>query len=171
MPRYILEGVDRSGKSTLANHLKALGFYVVHCPYQPDIENLGIYYQRLISSNLGNVVFDRSFISEFVYGTVLRRHSRISNEIMMDLVALFASTTSEIIYIIDEPRALRDRILETKDAGNHGPVLEHLDALLALYSEVNSAISNNCRVTTVKSSDISRAFVSAFISKTPIDQD
>ncbi|MFF1342085.1 hypothetical protein ACFVYT_30055 [Streptomyces sp. NPDC058290] len=67
----VLEGCDGAGKSTLAALFAARhGFTVIHSPRTPDLT------ARYLAQG-GRLILDRSFISELVYGPLLRGASRI----------------------------------------------------------------------------------------------
>lgn len=77
----ILEGPDGAGKTTLANELVAKGFHYHHCgPYRGVTSGLPrLYVEAMLPTLLGlsDVVMDRSWLSEPVYGPVYRGASRL----------------------------------------------------------------------------------------------
>lgn len=83
-PIIIIEGPDFSGKSTLARHLSSLGYFYLHSSY----ESLRSW-RRTFSANIGKpMVLDRCWISERVYGPVLRPNgdpnSWVQDRILVD---------------------------------------------------------------------------------------
>jgi hypothetical protein len=72
----IVEGAEQSGKSTLSRHLAdTLGFELVH--YGPAPIDFDYYsgYFRDIESRPGGYIYDRSYVSELVYGSLFRRNN------------------------------------------------------------------------------------------------
>lgn len=86
----IIEGPDDSGKSTLANLLSiATGFHTIHSPgvikHNETWDERKYWYHHL--AFLQNIIIDRCFyISEYVYGHVLRNHSMVDKQSMIDFV-------------------------------------------------------------------------------------
>lgn len=78
----ILEGPDGSGKTTLAQDLRHDGLKYEHHGLYPD-DTPEQQYRRYSASILGasliQTVVDRCYLSEFVYGIVMRGHSRLSD--------------------------------------------------------------------------------------------
>lgn len=75
----VLEGCDGTGKTTLAEELKKLGFSYRH-EGPPKTKDLFTYYtNQLLSVAPGrDVVFDRLHLGELVYGPVMRGRSELS---------------------------------------------------------------------------------------------
>ncbi len=97
----ILEGLDGTGKSTLSEKLKQFGYsnlYFAHDPENKDI--YGKYLNILKGGNLQKLILDRSFISEFVYGNVLRGGSRLSESQIQTLAKNYAQKSGRIIYLV-----------------------------------------------------------------------
>lgn len=80
----IFEGVDGSGKSTAArDYARQTGALYVHCGPFPGIGDSQLarfYAEAMMPAILGyqDVVMDRSWISEAIYGTVHRQHDRVA---------------------------------------------------------------------------------------------
>jgi thymidylate kinase len=67
-----IEGVDNSGKSTLAKQLaEAFNLEYRHCA-KPKTDNPFLEYKELIKSVKVPTVFDRGFLGEFVYSQLWR---------------------------------------------------------------------------------------------------
>lgn len=105
----IIEGADGSGKTTLANTLaKQTGFEVVHRT-QPKTEEekarmFEMYVDTIKSGT--NVIFDRCWYSEMVYGPIMRDASVISYPVMYKLERMLAKHGALIIYCTDAPETL-----------------------------------------------------------------
>lgn len=97
----ILEGPDGSGKSTLARrYAQELGFRVLHAGPFPGVDmELPRFYQDMMLPALQgyeNVVMDRSWISEEVYGNAYRNGSNRVGRVyrrMLERVAYRCETT------------------------------------------------------------------------------
>ena len=106
---FILEGPDGSGKTTLANQLsKQTGFKVIH-RVQPKTDEektlMMNQYVRTIRTRK-NMIFDRSWYSEMVYGPVMRDDSVIGYPQMYDLERQLMKAGAMIIYCTDTKAAL-----------------------------------------------------------------
>ena len=84
MALIILEGLDRVGKSTVAEQYKAKGFELIHQGTPPKGQTSGLFVEeqvQLISSAAGkDVVLDRSYYGELVWPKVYGRPSLLDEE-------------------------------------------------------------------------------------------
>lgn len=69
----ILEGLDGTGKTTLKEGLMSYGFHSLHFDYDTTTTNIFDKYSKIISASDKQTVLDRSYISEMVYGNVIRK--------------------------------------------------------------------------------------------------
>ena len=99
----IIEGVDGTGKSTIVNELVNKGFETTHNPYDYKTINVFDKYYRSINDikPYVNIVFDRSFFSEIVYGRVYRNRSRITQEEFRLLLSLLELKKSVLIVYLE----------------------------------------------------------------------
>lgn len=100
----IIEGPDGSGKSTLAAKLsKQTGYPVVHRSQPKNEEErqqmMQMYLDAVKSSD--NVIFDRCWYSEMVYGSVMRDKSYIDDKQMLYLETALAEKGAMIIHCTD----------------------------------------------------------------------
>lgn len=97
----IIEGIDGSGKTTLAKQLSAqTGYPIIHKSNpKDDVEKLRMMgeYLQLVRGNK-NVIFDRCWYSEMAYGPVMRDKSYISFPQMYELERHAAKAGALIIY-------------------------------------------------------------------------
>lgn len=105
----IIEGPDGSGKTTLAEKLsRQTGYPVVHRS-QPKTEEEK---KQMLASYLGaietgkNIIFDRCWYSEMVYGPVMRDESVISYPEMYFIEEKLTKHGALIIYCTDKPKTL-----------------------------------------------------------------
>jgi len=108
----IIEGIDGSGKTTLANQLSKQTGYPIVCRKQPKdadekVRMMGEYLQFIKSNK--NVILDRCWYSEMVYGPVMRDASVISYPQMYDLEQLLAKNGALLIYCTGPEAALWQR--------------------------------------------------------------
>lgn len=110
----MIEGPDGSGKTTLAQRLaKQTGFVYEHRSKPKDEEErrnmLSGYYYGVTSDK--NLIWDRCWYSEIVYGGVMRDQSVITTEEMWDLERTLAACGGGLIIHCteDHPELLWDR--------------------------------------------------------------
>jgi predicted ATPase len=99
----ILEGPDGSGKTTLAKKLVSqTGFKYIHKSYpktQEEMDNMTQDYLDLINTG-DNMIIDRSWYSEIVYGPILRSRSNVSQEQALMLEQAVATRGGLIILAL-----------------------------------------------------------------------
>lgn len=110
----ILEGPDGSGKSTLAEKLhKQTGFQILHRT-QPKTEEdkqrmMDEYIQVLKAGK--NIIMDRAWYSELVYGPVMRDASVLTYPQMYDLERLAAKHGAIVVHCTAPEQTLWKRCL------------------------------------------------------------
>lgn len=105
----IIEGPDGSGKTTLAENLsKQTGYPVVHRSQPKSEEEKRQMYQSYVDiiDTGKNVIFDRCWYSEMVYGPVMRDASVITYPAMYAIEQKLAKHGALIIYCTDKPKTL-----------------------------------------------------------------
>lgn len=105
----IIEGPDGAGKTTLANKLsEQTGYPILHRTKPKSEEEkqvmMGEYLQIVKTGR--NVIFDRCWYSEMVYGPVMRDRSVIDYPQMYALEKRLAKQGALIIYCTDSVAAL-----------------------------------------------------------------
>ena len=111
MPWIILEGLDRTGKSTVADLYKEKGFEIIHMS-APDKKYLEPGYvgpgyvdelMELYVNNSGkDVVFDRSPYGEFVWPDVYNRNPQLSEDDVDALVEIEEQNQTHRILMFDK---------------------------------------------------------------------
>ncbi len=125
MAWIILEGLDRTGKSTVANLYKNKGYQVIHMS-APSKEYLKpgyvgpSYVDEILEMYLkytgADVVFDRSVYGEFVWPEVYGRKAAISDEDMEALQDIEAQNLTQHILLYDPDVASHwQRCVENKE--------------------------------------------------------
>ncbi|MRG27799.1 hypothetical protein [Laceyella tengchongensis] len=136
LPNIVLEGLDRSGKSTIATLLSQSGYQSFHCAYNPGYKDMYQHYVELIEQVQAPVVFDRSFISEEVFGPIWRGRSRLSPIQFHNLLSLLGKRDFVVLYIREKPEIVRQRILETRNEILHQKTLDHFHELIERFDTV-----------------------------------
>jgi thymidylate kinase len=131
----VLEGADQSGKTTFANKLSsALEMPVYHVDNPEEGADQYDYYTRFL--NLGRpVISDRSFVSELVYGPVLRGKSKISPDVQSKIETSFNNANYILVVLNRKNYEWEDRReMYTKDDN---------DLVMTKYIEVFDDIDMN----------------------------
>lgn len=108
----IIEGPDGSGKTTLANYLsKTTGYPIKHRSKPNTPEEKAAMMQSYIDDirSNDNIIWDRCFYSEMVYGPVMRDQSYISLEQMWQLEKELLDQGVLVIYCTDDTLTLWER--------------------------------------------------------------
>lgn len=132
---FIIEGIDGTGKTTLAQQLEAIGWIRFHFGYDAQTTDLFLKYCRVLEHPQFNLlVMDRSFISELVYGPILRESSRLSIAQGIELAQMYAERAAQLVFLsASQATLLQRRASDVKDAS---VLLQHYDALFVRYNEV-----------------------------------
>lgn len=127
----ILEGIDKTGKTTLANLIsKRYGFEIVKCS-QPKGDPYIEYMTKLHQAEGKNVVFDRFYLGELAYGPVFRGKTQLSSEQCRNIELKAMSQGCIVIYCYDIPSKISERF---KSDGETFAKDEHIQRLMELYS-------------------------------------
>jgi hypothetical protein len=130
MPFLLLEGIDRSGKSTVAEHYKKQGYEVVHMDApskkysQPGYSGPS-YFDELVemyTSYIGrNVVFDRTVWGELVWPHVFDRSPQLNEEELEFLRQIEdREGTTRILMVDEDTQGHWQRCVDNKEPINIG---------------------------------------------------
>lgn len=138
--KLIIEGVDGVGKSSVAAALAEDGFNLRHFPYDRSNEDLAKTYRDRIANSHESEIWDRSFISEYVYGTALRGASRLSLDTIVELGRLFVANGGAIAILIADAdeialRMQKDGRAEEFDSVRHTALAEQYGIVAALLAD------------------------------------
>ena len=98
---FILEGENKTGKTTLATLLRdRYGFKVVKCS-QPRGDAYKEYAEKLNAAS-GRTVFDRMYLGELVYGKLYRGGSQLDEVKCRNLDLLAMSKNTIVIHCVDD---------------------------------------------------------------------
>jgi len=105
MALIILEGLDRTGKSTVARYYESLGYHLIHMSapskgttadqYLQDITDL------LSSASTRDIVLDRSHYGELIWSSVYGRSSLLTEEDIESLAEIETAVGVKRILMVD----------------------------------------------------------------------
>lgn len=134
-----LDGSDGAGKTTLAHQLATgHGFTVHHATRTPDGVSLIARYRRILATP-GQLVLDRCFVSELVYGPRYHGRSRITLGQAIELAQVVAARDGALIHLTGPPTAIHGRLL-ARD-GHNAASMNEVEALVTAYERVFDAIA------------------------------
>lgn len=144
----ILEGIDKTGKTTLANKLRdEYGYEIVKTSQPKKKEHPYVeYVRKILSIRTSRVVFDRLHLGELVYGPVKRGKSLIDEKMLFNINSLLSLHGATIIYCHDKPEIIKERFSQEKE-----DYLQETDieTILKRYEEViQTTISHGVKVIT-----------------------
>lgn len=133
----IIEGPDGAGKTTLANYLsKQLGYPIKHRSKpktEEEKQQMSQSYIDDIKSNQ-NIIWDRCFYSEMVYGPIMRDQSYISMAQMHEMEQMLKFTGALVIYCTDETWNLWERCNTRGET--YITSVEQIDAIKTAYDKL-----------------------------------
>lgn len=143
----IIEGIDGVGKTTLVYYLETLGFKKYHFDY--DIKKLDLLskYMKILLLEDDYIVLDRSFISEMVYGPVIRGISKLSIEAYTNLLISYKNADAIIIYLTAPKEVLLQR--RNNDKKDYEIIKYYYDELNKKYNEIMEYSSKFIDITTI----------------------
>lgn len=111
----ILEGADAVGKTTIARTCcQRWSWTYRHNPYDVDTKDLYAKYWAELSG-CHNTCVDRSFLSEWVYGTVVRGHSRLTLDQCRLLAAHASAHGGVLVGLLATTQTVLARLAERGD--------------------------------------------------------
>lgn len=130
----IIEGIDGVGKTTLVEHLQSYGMKKYHFDY--DSKNMDLFskYMKVLLEDDSELVLDRSFISEMVYGPVIRNKCKLSLEDYTRLLIAYKNAGAKIIYLT----APKDVLLKRRnyEKSDYEVITNHYEELNKKYDEI-----------------------------------
>lgn len=152
----VIEGTEGVGKTTLVQKLNAIGYLSKHFDYDKkalDVRQKYLSIYRAASESSDNYVFDRSFMSEDVYGPVMRGGSRLSDSGVLEILSFLNSIQSKIIVMTANDEALQSRVKLRNEEDEFA--FEDILKLNRKYQEVARRYSQFCDVVELDTSYLS----------------
>ena len=136
----IIEGLDGVGKTTLVDYFVNMGMKKYHFDY--DAQNMDLFtkYMRVLDEKTDILVLDRSFVSEMVYGPVLRNNCKLTIEQYTELLKLYREKGATIIYLTAPKEVLLER--RANDLKDYEMIDKYYETLNVRYDEIMDYSSN-----------------------------
>lgn len=135
----ILEGCDGVGKTTLANLLLHRGYKSLHFDYDPTL-SIKEKYQIILSKDYrDNIVLDRSFISEMVYGPLKRGYSRLSDQDFSELLQMVNKQGGRVVLLDAAPEIIYNRIRKRGNVNDKNIDINQITIIRNLYKQILSS--------------------------------
>lgn len=146
----IVEGIDGVGKTTIANYLSKKGYFTYHFPFDEKNSDIEEKYLSLLEHDTRNMLLDRCFISELVYGPVLRKHCKLSKQQLENILNRYMKINPIVLYL----KANKDDILirRKNDNEDYSMLLDNFDSLSDRYEKVFNVISKYLNVIEINTS-------------------
>ena len=143
----IIEGIDGVGKTTLVEYLQNYGMKKYHFDYDSKNMDLLSKYMKVLSIDDKELVLDRSFISEMVYGPVIRKTCKLSFEDYTNLLIAYKNMGAKIIYL----KAPKDILLKRRneDKSDYEIIVNHYEELNNQYDKIMEYSSSFIDVITI----------------------
>lgn len=136
----IIEGIDGVGKTTLVEYLQSYGMKKYHFDYDSKNMDLFTKYMKVLLEDNSELVLDRSFISEMVYGPVIRNKCKLSIEDYTKLLIAYKNTGTKIIYLTAPKDVLLKRRNDEKS--DYEIITNYYEELNKKYDEIMEYSSN-----------------------------
>lgn len=143
----IIEGIDGVGKTTLVEHFQNNGMRKFHFDYDTKNRNLVSKYMKIIEMNEKNLVLDRSFISEMVYGPIIRNNCKLQIDDYKRLLIAHHNADTKIIYLTAPKEILLSRRIN--DKSDYEIITNYYDELSNRYDEIMNYSSSYIDVITI----------------------
>jgi broad-specificity NMP kinase len=145
-PVIVLEGCDGVGKTTLASFLSTTyERTLVRCGRLDDGADLAGQYLAVLDQP-GRLVFDRSFVSELVYGPLRDGRSRLTPDQAASLAFALGDRGGVLVHLTAHPKAVAWR-LRVRDG--YAPALDRISAVLRAYCSVFAGLAGAAPIVTV----------------------
>lgn len=132
----VVEGIDGVGKTTLVDYLVEQGMSKHHFDYDSKNLDLMTKYMKLLEDDTSSLVLDRSFISEMVYGPVIRGKSKLQLCDYRELLLAYKEKGLSVIYLTAPKVELLKR--RQYDADDYSNISRYYDALNMRYDFIMS---------------------------------
>ncbi len=133
----IIEGLDRSGKSTLAEIIaRDFNFKLIHCS-KPQTNNPYQEYLQLFQEYEGqDVVFDRFYLGEYVYSNLYRDGCTISDFQFWVFDMLAKKNDALLIYSSTDAKTIYNRCVATNESLAEFNYNNDINKAIELFNEI-----------------------------------
>ncbi len=145
----LIEGCSGAGKTKLVERLKDLGYLYTHFSYDDVSKDIFEKYSDLLQKQYSKrIAFDRGFISEHVYGSVIRGGSRLTDKQFNQLMQMLYKNAGSIVYLYAPADLLIGRIKKRAKKTNNAKInigdysVSTMNRLLHRYEDVLSPYQN-----------------------------
>ena len=169
----IIEGIDGVGKTTVAEELEKFGYIKYHLTYEEKSEEG---YLSILKKDVDRLVLDRSFVSELVYGPILRSYSRINRTQTENIIRQYKKARTKLIYL----KATKATLLQRRrnDIEDVTMLQEYYERLNSRYDQIMQILCKYFSVIEIDTSEITVAeiiktiedFIKPQIDKEEIDE-
>ncbi|MEG1142290.1 MAG: hypothetical protein RSB77_04930 [Bacilli bacterium] len=132
----IIEGIDGVGKTTLVDYFVQNGMTKFHFDYDSKNMDLLTKYMNILKFETQQLILDRSFISEMVYGPVIRGKCKLTIEDYKDLLIQYEKVGTSIIYLSAPKEILLSR--RKNDSNDFEVIKNFYDELSEYYLRLMS---------------------------------
>lgn len=143
----IIEGIDGVGKTTLVEYFQNNGMRKFHFDYDTKNMDLVSKYMKIIEMNEKNLVLDRSFVSEMVYGPIIRNNCKLQIDDYKRLLIVYHNADTKIIYLTAPKEILLSR--RSNDKSDYEIITNYYDELNSRYDEIMNYSLNYIDVITI----------------------
>jgi hypothetical protein len=151
MPIVLLEGCDKSGKSTIAERIKACWetrygrAEIIHKgPIPPNKDPMQEYWSELPRPEIHELyILDRWHVGELVYGPIYRGKSKITFGDALRIQAAMERRGLVAIHMTADPAVIRQRFIED---GEDFAKLEDIPRILDGFNQAVTAIRKSSGV-------------------------
>lgn len=156
----ILEGIDGVGKTTISKLFEENGYNIHHLKYDEKNEDGFI---SLLNQDDGKLVLDRGFVTELVYGPILRDFSRINKEQEKNLINLYSNARTIIIYLKAAKKDLLERRKDSEE--DYNLIMDYYERLNDSYNSIMKYISEYITTYTIDTSEVNLDNTKKFVKQ------
>lgn len=136
----IVEGIDGVGKSSFVESMSTYDYKRHHFEYDQKRMDLFSKYETVLDKSDERTALDRSFVSEMVYGPVIRGFSKISDVQFIQLLKLYQNAGFKLFYL----HASRECLLQRRasDEADFYMLKKYYEELSSQYEKIIDICSN-----------------------------
>lgn len=109
----VIEGENKTGKSTLSRHIVSLGFKYIKVSQPGPLGAFKEYSDILLELEKGgDFVLDRFYVGEQVYGPIYRGSSSLTGEQIIEIERRLSKINTVMVYCYDSEKNIAKRFLQ-----------------------------------------------------------